>query len=409
MKRSRFDIDYTKWLQQVDVDADDAVWNKIEDELDFAESWDNISTRLDVLKPLESTMGSRNHLKKFTVAAAILLLAFLPASLFIKQESHQIIKTELSTEEDAKEITEPSESTNLKTAEKDEVKEVQSLSFKGISVDELPLTSFSDYKLTQTPEIADSEVLVHRTDEEVLNRIQGLPFDAHILLASNDAIFFNLRETEFNHTYEPDKSSGFSFRVAGVGIVYGYKNTWLINQETRNGLNPTKLGNTLPTFHQDIGITSSFELNNQHLFGLEFLWKSEAGQNYQQYINGSYVKRNINLDYLKIQTFYLLRSNGFPGEAVLGGYMARLTMAEEHVDKIRLQVDDSYSKFDYGLLAGYQLNLTLKSKILVKPGIRVSYNLVNIFNGNDITPSRFRKTHNLSASFNISLSYSLTK
>jgi hypothetical protein len=56
MTKSRFDIEYNNWLQQVNVDGEDTVWNEIQDELDFIETWDNISGKLDEIKPQKGSM-----------------------------------------------------------------------------------------------------------------------------------------------------------------------------------------------------------------------------------------------------------------------------------------------------------------------------------------------------------------
>lgn len=412
MTKGKFDIEFSKWLQQIDVGEEaDAVWNGIQDELDFIETWDHISAKLDEVKPQKGRVIPMRYLKVFLAAAAIILILFLPVRTLFEQASHPDIVSEQSNTTDEEQELTADESTPL-IAAKNEADVVQSVASgvpPGNNIDEKSFAAYSSNELLPINESQDSEGMVSRNDGLALSEIQSLPFDANVLLASNAATLPHLIETDFKITPEPNESAGFSFRVVEVGLVYGFKNTWLLNHETRNGLNPTKLGNTIPTFHQDIGVSSSLELNNQHLFGLEFLWKSEAGQKYQQYINASYVERNITLDYLKLQAFYFWKNDRFPGQAIVGGYMGRLTMAEELVDKIRLNVDDSYSNLDFGLLAGYQLNIALKNRIIVKPGLRISYNLVNIFEGNDITPSYYKKTNNLSASFNVSLSYGFYK
>ena len=411
MTKSRFDIEYNKWLQQVDVEEDDAVWNEIRDELDFIETWDNISTKLDKVKPQKGKVIPMKYLKVFAAAAAIILILFLPVRYFVEQASHPVTISELSEEADEKEELTSDKPTTSATIEED-AEIAQKAGIEVSPADKVykkPLESFYNNELTPIIESKESVGTVFSNEEPALHRIQNLPFDANILLAGSDAILSNSIETEFHIIPKPGKSSDFSFRVVEVGLVYGYKNTWLLNYETRNGLDPEKLGNTLPTFHRDIGVSSSLELNKRHLFGLEFLWKSETGQNYQQYINASFVDKNINLDYLKLQAFYLWENDIIPGQAIFGGYIARLTMAEEWHDKTRFNVDDSYSDLDYGLLTGYQFNIALKDRIIIKPGLRVSYNLVNIFEGDDITPSHFKRTKNLSASFNISLSYRFNK
>ena len=404
MTKSRFDIEYKTWLQQMDVDDDDSVWNEIQDELDFKETWDNISGKLDEIQPQRGRLVPMKYVKTFAAAAAIILIMLLPFRYFIDQANHPAIISELGNE---MEEIKSGETIPLKAA-KDEKAIVPEIATEATQANNSygnSLSSFSSNELIPISGSKDSENKAYYNDEPELHRIQNLPFDPETFLAINDNIPPISIESASKTISDSGKSSGVSFRVAEVGLLYGYKNTWLLNHETRNGLNPGKLGNALPTFNQDIGVSSTVEVNNRHLFGLEFLWKSEAGQDYQQYINASYVDRNINLDYLKFQAFYLWENRRVPGQAIVGGYFARLTMAEEQQAKIRFSVDNSYSNLDYGLLAGYQFNIDLNNRIIIKPGFRMNYNLVNIFEGDDITPSHFKRTKNFAASFNMTLSY----
>ena len=409
MKKSRFDTEYTKWLHQVNVDEEDSVWNEIQDELDLNETWDNISANLDEIMPQKDWVVPVKYLKVLATIAAIILIIFFPVRYYIEQSNHPAIISELINETDEKEELKSVETSPLK-APMVEVEVVQMIVNAPPPADNSYINlsgSLSGNELTPIIISKESEDTVLSKEKPVFIRIENLQFDADILLTSRDAIQTKLIEMEFNIITESIKTSGLSFRVAEVGLVYGFKNTWLLNHETLNGLKPGKIGNTLPTFHQDIGVTSSLELNNRHLFGLEFLLKSETGQNYQQYINANFVDRRINLDYLKLQTYYFWGNDRFPGQAIVGGYFARLTMAEEQQAKTKYSVEDSYSDLDYGLLAGYQFNIALKNKIIFKPGLRVSYDLVNIFEGDGITPSHLNRTKNIAASFNISLSYRL--
>lgn len=411
MTKSRFDIEYNNWLQQVNADGEDTVWNKIEDELDFIETWDNISAKLDEIMPQKGGMVPIRYLTILAAAAAIILIIFLPVRYFFEKANPPAIISELSTgTEEKEELT--SENTSPLTASIQEEELIEVIVDSPSPADELQKNlsaSLPDNALVPVIVSGESENTVLIKEKLDFHRIKDLLFNSDMVLTGRDAIITKSTEPQVSIISEPIESSGLSFRVAEVGLVYGYKNTWLLNHETFNGLNPGKLGTTLPTFNQDIGVASSLILNNRHLFGLEFLLKSGTGQNYQQYINASYVDRSIRLDYIKLQAFYLRDNNKFPGQAIIGAYFAKLTMAEEQQAKTRFSVDDNYSDLDYGLLAGYQFNIALKNKIIFKPGFRVSYDLVNIFEGDDITPSQFKKTRNLAASFNISLSYRLYK
>lgn len=411
MTKSRFDIEYNKWLQQVNAEGEEAVWSKIQDELDFIETWDNISVKLDEVMPQKVWVVPMKYLKVLGAIAAIILIMFLPVRYLIEKTNPPAIISELSTGMEEKEELSPDEPDPL-TAPMEEMEAVQIIVNEVPSVDDpinrlsAPLSGDEIKPVIVSKESGDT---VLGKEEPFLRGIKYLQFDTDIIISRIGAILTEPIETEVSIIFEPIKSSRLSFRVAEIGLVYGYKNTWLLNHETFNGLNPRKLGNTLPTFHQDIGVTSSLVLNNRHLFGLEFLLKSGTGQNYQQYINASFVDRSINLDYLKLQAFYIRVNKRLPGQSIIGGYFARLTMAEEQQSRIRFSIEDSYSDMDYGLLAGYQFNIPIKNKIIFKPGVRVSYDLANIFKGDDITPSHFKKTRNLAASFNISLSYRMNK
>lgn len=411
MTSGKFDIEYSKWLQQVDVDESDSVWEEVQYELDFIETWDNISAQLDEVKPQKGRMVAMKYLKPFAAAAAVILLMLLPVKYLTDQAIQPVVVSEQHNEESKTEELVPDETIPNSEGGKDvdKLHNVENYTPLGDHSTENISTTDSENRLIAVIESKDAEDTYLNDEGIAFERVQTRPFDSNRLMATNIAVLPNLLEKQPLAYSEPSKTSGFTFRVVEIGLVYGYKNTWLLNYETLNGLDPKKLGNTLPTFHQDIGASSTLEFNNRHQIGLEFLWKSETGQNYQQYINASFVDKNINLNYLKFQAFYYWDIREIPGHAILGGYIARLAMAEEQQEKIRVSIDDSYSTLDYGLLAGYQFNIALSNRIVIKPSVRVTYNLINIFRGDDIMPSHFKKTKNLAASLNLSLSYRLFK
>ena len=410
MTSDKFDIDYNKWLRQVEVGEDDSVWNEIQDELDLIETWDNISAHLDVVAPQKGRTVFMKYAKILAAAAAVIVLMLLPIKYLIDEdikpttisEQRTVKKEENELKQDV--LSTPKvDKSNAHTTEKNAPPTLNSSKSTSTYIAENSMTEFIETK------DVDDDVIDTVNKIVIVNKITSLPFNSNLLLASNNAILPEITKTQNPINSDPSKSSGFHFRVLEVGLVYGYKNTWLLNHETFNGLNPTKLGNTLPTFHQDIGASSTFEFNNRHQLGVEFLWKSETGQNYKQYINASFVDKSINLKYSKLQTFYYWNSKKFRGQAILGGYIARLSMAEELQEKARFSVDNKYTNLDYGLVAGYQYSIALSNAIVIKPSVRVTYNLMNIFKGDDIMPSHFKKTKNLAASFNVSLSYRFFK
>jgi len=179
--------------------------------------------------------------------------------------------------------------------------------------------------------------------------------------------------------------------------------------ETENGLNPTKLGNTLLTFHQDMGVFSTIAFNDRPLIGLEFYWRSETGQNYQQYINASYVDRSIRLNYFKLQAYYIWNHRDIPGQTIAGAYVGKLKMAEDVQGMVTINVEDKFRNSRFGLLLGYQFNIPLKNKIFISPGLRVTYDPANAYERNSADSNPFKKTSQLAACINIGVSYKFAR
>ena len=73
-----FDREYLEWLQQLDADDGDSVWEAIENELDLIETWSRIDMELNRVLPQRKKIIPLEFLKVAGVAAAILLMISVP-------------------------------------------------------------------------------------------------------------------------------------------------------------------------------------------------------------------------------------------------------------------------------------------------------------------------------------------
>jgi hypothetical protein len=473
MSRSKFDIDYYNWLRKVEVTEADSVWEDIEYELDFADTWKSISKELDRVAPVSSGLLQGSLLKTAVVATTMLFFLLVPSKRVddpgIRQQD--IIKLSdapptgnmdaspminLPDEQGPaqyesavkKPVEQGGEQGGVETVQKDVVVKKSTAETTGMAaVEQQPVKmAAADVPAENSETIIEAESgekttpavplnddnRIEQPDIEVLSksvlpetRTEDLKkSDPDNLMMKPSQVFNNINNRKtisdiypwskansfivpFNHTPDSYNSSSprSTLRLVDMGIIYSYKNTWLINYETLNGLNPEKLGNTLPTFHKDIGISSTLLLRERHLIGLDLMIKSEAGQNYEQYINASYLRRNIQLNYSKLQGYYIWNRGRIPGQLLTGGYLARLYLGEESRGEEIITISDNYSNYDYGLMVGYQLNIFLQNKLIVRPGFSLNYNLVNIFRGDELTPGYLKDTRNVAAGFKVSLSY----
>lgn len=414
MSSSKFDIEYKKWLHQIDEEPDKSVWNNIRDELDFIETWDNIESELD--KKLPTRQKNRKLVYIPAMAAAIAAIILMISGPFGLLQSPPDAPINHAPREFAQQLTDSMMVIDSTYIPRVETVPVVPENYFDASRS-LAIGTERDLvtpRITPPEERISREVKAPFENEEMFipesRRLkfkmdnQFSPADGRIQLTNK--ITNDLSEETITHSMPEifEKEASF-ISLADIGMVYGYKNTWLINHETRNGLDPKKLGNTLVTFNRDMGISSTWAIKGKPFLGIEFLWNSATGQKYQQYIDARFVERDINLDYTRLQAMYIYDYARIPGQLLLGGYVARLNLGEETRGDVTFDVSQNYNKLDYGLLAGYQVNVNLHDRIVITPGIRGSYNLVNMFKGDGNVPDHFKTTKNFTTGFSFALSY----
>ena len=408
MSKDRFDIWYNKWLSQVDEEVDESLWEDIEDELDFQETWKNISSRLDKKMPYGLPVAKKRYYIKEIIGIAAGILLILATAKYISDQTRQVsvrsdnislnntyIKHKIN--DIAADASRKTIAGGVETGLLNETRYLPDLpvqrDYEPHMIESVPISSG-----IRIPEWADL------VEQQSLTGYAGYIEMPEMALTDHSRY---LKDSRFSDD-KPFEDNGINLiGFQDVGMVFGYKNTWLLNHETYNGLNPSRLNNTLPTYRQEIGVATTMVLRSGISFGMEFFWRSEIGQKYQQYINASYVDRHINLDYLKFQAFYILDPNRVPGELLFGGYYSILKSGRETQGGTNFNIKPNYSNSDYGLLLGYQLQMDIHKRITLKPGLRLNYNMRNIFEGDNIVPSHLKKTHSFSAGFNISASYKI--
>lgn len=413
MKKNKFDIEYKNWLSQVDEPADESLWDEIENELDFVESWENISNELDSRLAKKRVVPLFVYWKEAIAVAAMIFLIISPVKII----NEYIIPSGDNIDNIAAWF-EPNLGKSIVNNVEPEFSETYiGMNIQGFNAVDVKIEEGVFNYLDNALELAQNDFdnnLLKNLNESINAELYMLKLNMDYSIFENIPAIVSIsdKDDKFDDSFAqlfPDEKSSSFFRIVDVGFVYGYKNTWLLNHETRKGLDPTKLGNTVLTFHYDIGASSTWAINGKPAIGIEFLWRSETGQKYQQYINASFVDKEINLRYMKLQSYYIYDYKNIPGQSLIGGYVAKLDIGEETQGEKKFNVNQNYSDYDYGVFLGYEINIPVYNKLVFTPGLRVSYNLVNIFEGDDNIPGYLKNTKNLSAGFNLAVSYRIFK
>jgi len=194
------------------------------------------------------------------------------------------------------------------------------------------------------------------------------------------------------------------------GVYASLSNTWVMNNKTISGLRADELVSTQASYGKDFGLFYMQPLNQKLTIRGEYLFYSQASQNYNEYYNGRYVSSTISMQYqqLNILLHWQPTKQNFRHTLYIGGYGGYLYQASQQIGDEEISLLPEYRRFDYGILAGYWYQLpALQQKMPLALGLRVKYGLPNVFQGNESIPANFATTRNLA--FQVTFSVGLEK
>jgi hypothetical protein len=257
----------------------------------------------------------------------------------------------------------------------------------------------------------DQQIPSHATENEI-----AMLNSATAMLKTNDnqPLFMDTYEKQRGdfdlQTRIGDKTASNTF---ALGLSTAIKNTWMLNQETIDGLDRLNHNQTDVTFYPDLGLSFKYMHNSRWSLETDLFLSSSTGQSYRQYINGQYTIRDISLRYFQSEFTagysFQLPSGAFNrqiiAKPVAGVYFSYLYSAREKRNDASLNVMDQYQNADYGIMAGHHFDITISNHFVFSPGLRVKWGLSDIYKGTD-SPSAFSdQTLNRSFEFRLNFYY----
>jgi hypothetical protein len=410
----------------------DEIWEEISVEMDIDEVWNSISSDLDNIIPSDSVSGI---FVKSIAAFLIILIGMIPVKKLIpdpvitqpdilvetKQngQSTELIPInkpgDSNTGEQLRVDIRPSvvssstgsEESNRITPEENNWPDLNQETLIPLSNENIPLSLSSS-------NTADSNLVV--SSDRIKVEISGIP----VVLFPDDQ-----EKTELFPKTNPDRliindnlsAAGFSSpstergKISG-GLITMFKNTWLLNHETFDGLKPESLTTTEIVFHPDVGLSVNYSLNKNWVLQADGFFFSNTGQEYFGYYYGHYTRKEITLRY---STFALSAKYKFTGRGSImhrysvnllaGSYLSFLHYADQQINTELENIGSQYRKFDFGIRLGGEFELHIFDQLSLAPGLFMSIGLPNIYKGTDNIPGYFRTTHNGNAGFQLAIYY----
>jgi hypothetical protein len=408
-------------------------WDEISTQLDVEEAWDSISMELDNVLPLSNdfkgALTDENHAVFTKLALLISSLVIILLIMISDGRKTDLMPSEISAtdvpvpsadqsfvQQSNTPVTSGSEQTGKETkavAEEILVQEPGNAENKGEPIPifispesnpEIKIPLAGSFPV-DVPAAITSRNLDIPDSPIILNPDQMLPWP-DVLITSP----LTLRDSESGKVTDGRTKIINKF---SVGISLTEKNTWMISQETIDGLDRQKLNTTKANFLNDFGIILRYTPGEKWSFeGSSFLL-SKTGQSYKEYLYGVYSTKIYELKYFSFEMnarYTLQRSHNtsnVKSYPVAGAYISFLNSAHKTINRSLSDVYSDYNPVDYGVILGYELEIGILNRFAITPGIRVKYGIPNIFADKPGIPDELHSTRNASLEFRLNLIFPL--
>lgn len=381
----------------------DQLWEEICSALDIEETWIRISSGMDTTMPVDKGPGLF-----FRGCAAIVLILLILAPVRRETQADSPAGGSYTAN-----TVETEDTWRHAAPGKEGMKVIRERPVSDV-VNAIPLTEagFSEQPVITVPEgVAPADVTAAKTVERSLILPAAAPETGQ-----NHRIDFQKEYNRLDRSTAPAVLKTVSAQVpAGRftgGMVTSFRNTWLLNQETFDGLKPESLITTEFVVFPDAGLVLNYSLSGRWELQTDAYLFSSAGQEYEDYIFGHYSKKKIVLRYstISLSAKYILYNERFPASRtsvnlMAGSYVSFLHRAEKKINNTTSSIIDEYNKFDYGIRLGGEIEVQLTDQLSVAPGVSFSLGIPNIYKGTAVIPGMIRRTRNGNADLHLSFYY----
>lgn len=407
---SNFEKSYKKWLEQYQPELPSDIWEGIEEELDISEAWEGVQDELDVInswRVIEKRLDAQKRRRVLAIASVAASLLFL-ISLGVWQVYDRLTgdaeliaaATESIEHETIAPLPEDPINFQLIQSATAQIDLAEIRKEKGAIRQLIPNERGG---LIETQQNGRLNYLAHMPQEPIYHGSLPQTYLAEVRDQEN------VKAASLT-TEEQKKEGAYAWKQSSYGMYASLSNTWVMNNKTISGLRPDDLVRTQASYGKDIGVFYLQPLTESTALRAEYLFYSQANQNYNEYYNGQYVGSNISMRYQQLNLLLHWQPGAQNHRHTLyaGGYGGYLFQATQRIGDEEESLLQEYRRLDYGLVGGYWYQLpAFEQRIPLAIGFRLKYGLPNVFQGNESIPADFSSTRNLA--FQVTFSVGLDK
>jgi hypothetical protein len=411
----------------------DEIWEEISIELDISDVWNKISSDLDIVTPPDPGPGI--FFKACGIALIIMagLILVRKAIPYLDLKKQEILTRESLNDQSSEPYNIENESAVSGTEKKVKRNIQQSIRSPAVkSNDSFEKTG------TQSSRISTVQLITVPADNEIIAVVRAIsgmsasglivspqettaerPENASALLPEGpeeEITIISVSDFDSLKIKDNPLTDGYSqlFIHRGrisVGLVTLFKNTWLLNHETFDGLRSESLNTTEIVFYPDVGLSLNYSLNRTWSLQADGFFYSNTGQEYLEYIYGHYSRKKITLKYSTVAfsvKYQFNRELFIPRSSInllAGSYLSVLHHADQKINTDLKDIGSQYRKFDAGIRLGCELEFGLFDHLSLAPGLFVSLGIPNIYMGDGNIPGYLRRTYNGCEGFHLTICY----
>ncbi|MDH5608910.1 MAG: hypothetical protein OEY56_05485, partial [Cyclobacteriaceae bacterium] len=177
-----------------------------------------------------------------------------------------------------------------------------------------------------------------------------------------------------------------------VGSSVYVQNNWLVNPKTLTYANPDELNRNRLLFTTGISLHAGKPIRPRLDLVAEYFHQQSEGQDYQEYIEGTYQKTGIRLSYTaaeitaKTLRYYQIKHEWlFSRNLFIGAFGEKLTDAYLYNQATTTDLRPSINTYNFGLVTGGEISFQPGNRISYHTGVRFRYGLTNIYAKNPET------------------------
>jgi hypothetical protein len=354
-------------------------WSNVKKQLIIDEVWDKIVAYEDHRKRkiIGWYIGSISTLLLFTLSLLNINSNKNTSELRKNQNSIDYSKTSSNLNQDKTNISELNLNELLKNSDTNLISSIVEKTKNNYS-------QANDDVISSENHIINSNVIMDSSNIEPVS-IDRIPLkEIHLFEFKRS---YDLVNSTFDTVYNPQ------IKRFEVGLIASFGNSWLFNNDVKNGLNSKSLINNNLSTGYSLGSLIGYNFSEKSGLELGYDFNSVHQQGYDFYYEGRLVNKNIRLKQQKISLAYKFRlnDNTYTKRNFLiktGFFFSHSIKEQSIIDGVENTSNSSFDTFNYGLNLGLGIEHNL-SKFKVEYGVKTDVGLHNITANTLSFPKKF--------------------